>query len=299
MHSLFRRRSSEPAVATMPRPAPEAALVRLLLATRFELVPIKSVGAAMAELPPGAAASVTCSPVKGLAATLDVTARLLDGGHDAVPHLAARLVEDRQHVARLARWIRANGLREVFVIAGDGAVPAGPYADGAALLRDLLEHDTGLVSIGVPAYPDGHPVIRGATLRAALHEKQSLIAAAGLAASATTQMCFDPERIRRWLVAERLAGFSMPVDLGVPGVVDRTKLMSMGVRLGIGSSLRFLRKQRATMTAMLAPGGYDPTDLVTALAADAAALRINGVHSFTFNCVARTQAWRRSIIGGA
>lgn len=299
MLSLFPRRSTGPAIATIPHPAPDAALVQLLGATRFELVPIKSFDAAMAELPAGAATSVTCSPVKGLDATLDVTARLLDAGHDAVPHIAARLVEDRRHVARLASWIRMHRLREVFVVAGDGPVPAGPYADGASLLRDLFEYDTGLARIGVPAYPDGHPMIREAVLRSALHDKQGLIAAAGLAGSATTQMCFEPERIRRWLLAERAAGFALPVELGVPGVVDRRKLMSMGVRLGVGSSLRFLRKQRTTMTAMLAPGGYDPTDLVTALATDASALRINGMHSFTFNSVAKTEAWRRSIVDGA
>ena len=66
----------------------------------------------------------------------------------------------------------------------------------------------------------------------------------------------------------------LPVDLGVPGVVERAKLMSMGVRLGIGTSLRFLRKHRSTLMAMLAPGGYDPTELVSALADDAARLGI-------------------------
>jgi len=301
MSSLFRRRSTGATVAARPRPAPapDAALVRLLAATRFELVPIRSVDAAMTELPAGIATSVTCSPVKGLGATLDVTARLLDTGHDAVPHVAARLIEDRQHVARLAAWIRSHGLREIFVVGGDQLVPSGPYADGLALLRDLFEHDTCLASVGVAAYPDGHPAIPDDVLRTALHDKQRLIEAAGLAGWATTQMCFDPDRIRRWLLAERAAGFALPVDVGVPGVVDRTKLMSMGVRLGIGSSLRFLRKQRATMTAMLAPGGYDPTDLATAIAANASALRIEGVHSFTFNSVARTEVWRRSIIDRA
>ncbi len=298
-HSLFRHRSTEPAVAAVASPAPDDSLARLVAATRFELVPVKTVDAAIAELPPGAATSVACPQARGLGATLDVTARLLDAGHDAVPHLPARLVEDRQHVTRLAAWIRAHGLREILVVGGDEAVPSGPYADGASFLRDLFEHNTGLARVGVPAYPDGHPLIPDAALRAALHEKQGLIAAAGVVGSVTTQMCFDPARIHRWLLAERAAGLALPVDLGVPGVVDRTKLVSMGVRLGIGSSLRFLRKQRTTITAMLAPGGYDPTDLVMALAGDAPALRIDGLHSFTFNSVARTEAWRRSIVEGA
>ena len=103
-------------------------------------------------------------------------------------------------------------------------------------------------------------------------------------------MCFDPARIRA-LAARRArdAGSTLPIDLGIPGVVDRAKLMTMGVRLGVGASLRFLRKNRTTMTAMLAPGGYDPTELVAALADDAVALGIAGLHAFTFNASAATR----------
>ena len=81
-------------------------------------------------------------------------------------------------------------------------------------------------------------------------------------AGASTQMCFDAGRIRSWLEEERALGLTVPVHLGVPGVVDRTRLMTMGARLGVGTSLRYLSKNRATVMRMLAPGGYDPTDLV-------------------------------------
>ncbi|NCU81044.1 MAG: methylenetetrahydrofolate reductase, partial [Acidimicrobiia bacterium] len=32
----------------------------------------------------------------------------------------------------------------------------------------------------------------------------------------------------------------MPIQLGVPGVVDRTRLMTLGVRVGVGQSMRYL-----------------------------------------------------------
>src|SRR5262245_42151392 len=137
----------------------------LLGALLFELVPMKGVEAAIADLAPGSTVSVTCSPAKSLAATQEVVERLLDLGHDAVPHLTARQVEDRDHVARLAAWIRRVGLREVFVIAGDAPRPLGPYVDAISFLRDLFEHETGLERVGVGAYPDGHPLID----RSALH----------------------------------------------------------------------------------------------------------------------------------
>jgi methylenetetrahydrofolate reductase (NADPH) len=277
-------------------PSPSGDLRGLAARLRFELVPVKSVEQAIADLPPGTPISVTCSPVKGLPSTLDLTARLLDAGHDAVPHLSARLVESRDHTARLAAWTRGHGLRTVFVVGGDAEVPIGPYADGLTFLRDLVEHDTGLAAVGMPAYPDGHALIGDDVLRTALYDKQALLATAGLRGSVTTQMCFDPARIRSWLSAERAAGLTLPVDLGIPGVVDRTRLLSMGMRLGVGSSLRYLRKNRASMGRMLAFGGYDPTDLTAALAEDAAELGITGLHAFTFNSVAATAAWQRAVV---
>ena len=264
--------------------------------TRFELVPMSGVEAAIDALAAASAVSVTCSPAKGVQATLDLTARLLDLGHDAIPHVSARLFEGPHHVRALTEWIDRHGQRELFVIAGDCAQPRGPYADSLPFLRQLLDLGTRISQIGLPGYPDGHPFVDAATLRDALHAKQALLADAGVAGSVTTQMCLDPEPIRRWLDDERASGLVLPIDLGVPGVVERAKLMTMGVRLGIGTSLRFLRKNRSTVMAMLAPGGYDPTELVAALADDAARLRIGGLHAFTFNRVESTRAWQGRVL---
>jgi methylenetetrahydrofolate reductase (NADPH) len=278
-----------------PRPAtPEVR--RLVAATRFELVPMKGVDAAIEALPESSAVSVTCSPTKGIPATLDLTMRLLDLGHHPIPHISARMVEGPDEVFKLAAWIREHGLRDLFVVGGDADHPHGPYADGLTFLRDLLAHDHGLERIGVPAYPDGHPFIDRSVLRDALHAKQALIAEAGVGGGASTQMCFDAGRIRSWLHEERGLGLTLPIHLGVPGVVDRTRLMTMGARLGVGTSLRYLSKNRATVVRMLAPGGYDPTDLVRAMAPDAEALGIVGLHSFTFNSVADTAKWREALL---
>ncbi len=182
------------------------------------------------------------------------------------------------------------------MIAGDEPKAAGPYADSLSFLRDLLEHDTGLARVGVAAYPDGHPFIDRAALHDALHAKQELFATAGVVGSATTQMCFDPARIRTWLSVERCDGLTMPVVVGIPGVVDRGRLLKMGVRIGVGVSLRYLRKNRTAMAALLAPGGYDPTELVRAVAPDAASLGVTALHSYTFNSVAATRAWQQALL---
>ncbi|MGI9053071.1 MAG: methylenetetrahydrofolate reductase [Ilumatobacteraceae bacterium] len=291
LKTMFRRR----ATALLPAPI-SADVLRLVGRTRYELVPMKGVDDAIADLAPGAPVSITCSPVKGVPATLELSARLLDLGHDVVPHVSARLVDGPAEVARIATWLRDHGVGELFVIAGDAERPVGPYADGLSFLRDLVQHDTGLTSVGVPSYPDGHPLVDIGVVRAALHAKQALLHEAGLAGSTTTQMCLDADRIRLWLTEERNLGLELPVDLGVPGVVDRTKLMTMGVRLGIGTSLRFLRKHRSTMMTLLSPGGYDPTELVAGVADRAAPLGIRGLHAFTFNRVGTTRQWQEQVL---
>jgi methylenetetrahydrofolate reductase (NADPH) len=287
--------SNDTAAGIEPTPA-MAALVRDL---HYEIVPMKSIDDAIDALPPHAHVSVTCSPVKGIPATLEQVERLLGLGHRPIPHLAARLVEGPEHAAKLAAWLREHDLREVFVIAGDAPEPVGPYDGTLAFLRDLIDADPGVDRVGVAGYPDGHAMMSAEVVRAQLHAKQALLDEAGLGGWVSTQMCFDTETIRAWLAAERAAGMTLPVRVGVPGVVDRTRLMTMGTRLGIGASLRYLAKNRSTVMHLMAPGGFDPTEIAAAIADDAERLGVEALHSFTFNAVTDTRAWQEAIVQGA
>ena len=262
----------------------------------FELVPMKSIEDAIDALPPNADVSVTCSPAKGIAATQEYTERLLALGHRPTPHISARLVESPVHAKQIATWLREQQVREVFVIAGDASEPAGPYEGALPFMRDLLDADPGVARVGFTGYPDGHAFIDAAELVEQVHAKQSLLADAGVDGWISTQMCFDADRIRQWLNDQRAAGITQPIRLGIPGVVDRTRLMTMGARLGVGTSLRYLSKNRSTVMKLMAPGGYDPTDLVVALAPDAVTLGIEALHSFTFNAVADTRTWQEAVI---
>lgn len=268
------------------------------LPLHYELIPTKSFDQAMADLPERAHVSVTCSPVKGIAATQESTLRLLDLGHHLVPHLAARMVEDREHARQLARWLRDHSIDEVFVIAGDAPDPLGPYDGALPFLRDLLDADPGVGRVGVAGYPEGHASIDERVVADQLAAKSELLGSAGIDGWVSTQMCFDPVAIRRWILQQRERGIALPVRLGVPGVVNRTRLLTMGARLGIGTSLRYLGKNRSTMTRLMAPGGYDPTALVAAFDGELDVLGVEALHSFTFNSVAETRAWHDALVDG-
>lgn len=275
----------------------EARAHRLQLTRNFtiELVPMKSLEAARQYLPDGAPVSVTCSPAKGIEETQRLTEELLAQGYAAVPHISARMVRDRAHTIELATWCRSAGVSKVFLVGGDADQP-GDYFDAIEFLRDFLDTDHGLDAIGVTAYPDHHAFISDEKLRSALHAKQTMLANAGVAGWCSTQMCFDAEVIEAWLRAERAAGLTLPVHLGISGVVDKTKLMTTGMRIGLGQSLGYLKKNRAAITKMLTSTHYDPNDLLLPLSQANLELGVEGVHMYTFNQVEATEVWRQETL---
>jgi methylenetetrahydrofolate reductase (NADPH) len=70
----------------------------------------------------------------------------------------------------------------------------------------------------------------------------------------------------------------------------------MGTRLGIGNSVRFLKKNKASLRRMIAPGGYDPSELLDPLASELQTLNIAGLHIFTFNQIEATCSWLHASI---
>ena len=265
---------------------------RLIQAARYEVVPLKSLNDQLQHLPSGSSVSVTCSPTKGIEPTLELSARLNGDGHHAVPHIAARLVEGREHVEKIAARINEHAITEIFVVGGDPD-PVGPYVDGLSLMRDLLPLCHTVRTVGVPSYPDHHTVIPDAALDEALLAKQALIGELGLQGFSSTQMCFNVKTIEHWLVRQRDRGLVLPIHLGVPGAVERTRLISLGTRLGIGSSLRYLRKNSGAILRMFSPASYDPNKLIAPISRRADELNITALHLFTFNSIESTAAWQR------
>ena len=163
-------------------------------------------------------------------------------------------------------------------------------------MKDLLPLCQTVRIVGVPSYPDHHTVIPDAALDEALLAKQALVNELGLTGFTSTQMCFNVKTIEQWLRRQRERGLTLPVHLGVPGAVDRTRLLSLGTRLGIGSSLRYLRKNSGAIMRIFSPSSYDPDKLITPLSRHADELGIDGLHLFTFNSIDSTVAWQQKAL---
>jgi methylenetetrahydrofolate reductase (NADH) len=258
----------------------------------FELLPLKSLPDQVPHLPPGARVSVTASPAKGIDATLDWAARLQADGFRAIPHLSARMIADRTTLAGLLARAREAGLTRAFVVGGDADEP-GEYLDGLSLLRGMTELGHPFVTLGCPAYPQGHPDITDAALAEALRDKAPYVA------HVTTQMDFDTAAIATWVRARRAEGFEPDVVIGVPGVADPQKLLSIAARIGVKDAKRFLVKNVRFVTGLAKSGGfYKPTGFIEDLApllADPSA-RVTGLHLYTFNAVEATESWRQSML---
>ena len=280
-----------------PLVGPDTPAMRALVENaKLELIPMKNLEQAISELQPNSSISMTCSPAKTIEATLDETAKLVADGHHVSPHISARMVQTPAHLADILARLAEIGTKEIFVVGGDADTP-GCYFDAIEFIDALLELDPDIDHIGYTAYPDSHPFISTEKLHDALHAKQSMILETGRTAHVSTQMCFSPDQIRQWLRTERATGLTVPVHLGIPGVIDKTKLMTMGVRLGVGTSLRYLSKNRKAIGKMMTQRSFQPDQLLKPLAGELEQLGIGGIHLFTFNQVATTEEWRTRTLG--
>jgi methylenetetrahydrofolate reductase (NADPH) len=268
-----------------------AAISALVANPKYELIPLKKVRETAEALPRGARVTVTASPAHGLETTLDVSEWIAARGHEVTPHLSARMVRDRAHLADLLARMRSLGIRTVFVVGGDAETP-GEFTEALHLLRAIHEIGHPFDEIGVTAYPEGHVNIPNDVLQRVLKEKQQY------AHYMASQMAFNPDAVSEWLMKMRSDGITLPLDLGVLGVVEMTKLMTIAAKIGVADSARYLNKNRGLIGALATPGAFGPDAFLKALApmlADPEA-KVRGLHVFTMNQVDATAKWQERML---
>jgi len=270
-----------------------AFLADMLSSARYEVLPTPSIEDKVLEhVPLERTVTVTSSPAKGLMATLDLTERLARHGYTVVPHLAARMVSGRAELAEIVERMQAVGVRTVFVPGGDQDPPAGEYASALDLLEDLTALGRPFPEVGITGYPESHPTISDDLTVQSMWDKRRY------ATHVVSNLNFDPDSIRSWVDRMRARGITMPVLLGIPGPIDRTKLLAMATKIGVGDSTRFLAKHKGTLTRLAAPGGFTGEKFLERCAPVLArpGSLVTGLHVYTFNQVAETEAWRREYL---
>jgi methylenetetrahydrofolate reductase (NADPH) len=270
-----------------------AFLADMLTSARFEVLPTGSIEDKIREhLPAGRTVTVTASPAKGLEATLALAERLARSGYVAVPHLAARMVSGRAELEEISARMGEAGVRTVFVPGGDQDPPAGAYSSALDLLEDLTALGQPFAEVGITGYPESHPTISDDLTVQSMWDKRRH------ATHIVSNLTFDPAMVGRWVDRLRSRGVTMPVLLGIPGPIDRAKLLAMATKIGVGDSTRFLSKHKGTFARLAAPGGFTGERFLERCAAVLAKpeAMVTGLHVYTFNQVAETEAWRRDYL---
>jgi methylenetetrahydrofolate reductase (NADPH) len=261
----------------------------LLAHPRYEVLPFGDIEEAVLEhVPTDVTLTVTVSPRKGIEHTLDLAARFRQHGYAVVPHLSARLVRDRAHLREILARVDEMGAHDVFVVAGDADEAAGEFEGAAPLLEAIAELGHRFEDVGITGYPESHPFISDETTIQAMFEK------ARFATYIVSQICFEPSVTASWVERVWNRGTRLPVYIGIPGAVPRTKLLRVSKSIGLGASARFLNRHRGWVAHAIRPGGFSPDPLVAGLEASFGdpERKIAGFHIFTFNDVADTERWR-------
>jgi methylenetetrahydrofolate reductase (NADPH) len=262
----------------------------LLAHPRYEVLPFGDVEHAVLEqVPVDVTLTVTVSPRKGIEHTLELTERLMAHGYVVVPHLSARLVQDSAHLAEILARVDEIGAHDVFVVAGDADEPAGEFTGAASLLEAMAEIGHRFEEVGITGYPESHPFISDETTIQAMFEK------ARFATYIVSQICFEPAVTAGWVERVWDRGTRLPIYIGIPGAVPRTKLLRISKTIGLGASARFLSRHRGWVAHAIRPGGFSPDPLIDGLETSLAQpeRKIAGFHIFTFNDLADTEQWRQ------
>ena len=275
---------------------PRSGLARvapLLRAPRYEVFPGAGTEQAVLEwVPRELTVTVTASPTRGLEPTLDLATSLAGHGYTAVPHVTARLVRDDAHLADIVARLTAAGISDIFVPGGDADPPAGRFHSALELLERLAEMGRPFARVGITGYPESHPKIDDDITIQSMWDKRRH------AAYLVSNLCFDPATLRRWITRVRARGVTLPLLVGLPGPVDRARLLRMATVAGVSESARFLAGHTEWFLRLGVPGGYSPQrllDRVSGTLTDPAAA-VEGLHIFTFNQLRQTEEWRRQML---
>ncbi len=188
------------------------------------------------------------------------------------------MVRDRAHLDELLGRMADTGIDDAFVVGGDATEPLGEYSSAVQLLPVIHEHPNRPRTLGIAGYPEGHPLIDSGEARRRARAEAPL-----------RRLPHDAALLPARPILRFARQIDLPVIVGMPGIVDPRRLLEISVKVGVGPSLRYLRKQRGLRRFFRLSGSADA--LYDALAPHADV--IDGFHYFTFNRLLDTWNWER------
>ncbi|WP_313443779.1 methylenetetrahydrofolate reductase [Stenotrophomonas indicatrix] len=206
----------------------------------------------------GTTISIPYLPSEDDAARLAAARRVRELGFEPMPHLSARRIGSRAALEHFVeRAVIDAGIDRCFVIAGDLATPAGPFADSTSIIESGILERAGIKVVGVGGHPQGHPVMTSAERWRVLENKCQRIEERGMAPLVITQFAFDADIVLAWLNELRARGITHPVLVGVPGPASIARLVRYAAMCGVAASTSMLSRYGISIGRLLGRAGPD------------------------------------------
>jgi methylenetetrahydrofolate reductase (NADPH) len=251
-------------------------------------------------VPAGTCLYIAHIPGTNFADTVKLAARLRNEGMEPVPHVVGRRIENLAVLEDFLKGLSGDaGVRQVLVVAGDNATPAGELTSGLQILESGLLEKYGMRTVGVAGHPEGHREVTEPVLRDALRRKNVYADKTGAKIYVVTQFTFTAESIISWEMAYADDIGRLPVTAGLPGLASAKTLLKYAMDCGVGASLQAFSKRAASLTKLLTVNA--PDDIIVGLAAHREkhpSSHLTGIHFFPFGGFKKTADWANKVVAG-
>lgn len=239
-------------------------------------------------------AHIEGTPIEDMVATAK---RINAEGYPVMPHFPARIIKDQATLTDwIARYAGEADVQQALLLAGGVAKPHGDFHSSMQLLETGAFDKAGFKRLHVAGHPEGNKDIDPdgsmKNVEDALRWKQKFSETTDADMALATQFAFDAKPIIAWADNMASAGITLPIHIGIAGPAKLQTLIKFAIACGVGPSLKVLQKRAMDVSKLLLP--YEPTDVVTQLAAHKAAnpdFNITNVHFFPLGGIKTNATW--------
>jgi methylenetetrahydrofolate reductase (NADPH) len=249
-------------------------------------------------LPAGTAVFVAHTPNASFGQVIHTALAVRRAGFLATPHIAVRRVPTSRMLRAALAELRAGGVEDILLIAGDAPRPIGEFSGTLDVLESGILEESGITRIGVAGHPEGHSAVASALLWEALEAKQAFAARAGMSMHIVTQFGLDGGAFKVWTRELVRRQIHLPVRIGIAGPAPIAKLVHFAIQCGIGASMRALMRNLGA-AAQSADLATSPDQHLLGLLTSPPSAQIAAPHFFAFGGAMETARWMRKVAAGA
>ncbi len=222
--------------------------------------------------------------------------RLRAEGFTVMPHLPARIIQDRATLDDRLRRYADLGIDQALLLAGGLDRPQGEFADSMQLLETGLLDKHGFTRLHVAGHPEGNrdidPDGSDRAVMQALEWKAAFAERTGADMAIVTQFVFEADPVIAWTRRLKAENIALPVHIGIAGPAKLQTMIRFAMMCGVGPSVRVLTRRARDVSKLMLP--FEPTAILADLARHKAAnpdFPIEQIHFFPLGGISRTAGY--------